>query len=93
MGPQVGAFGKPSINAQYREKTSNKLGSRVVPKLNLDPANFSRKVLNILGFVEAIPGAKRVDTNGRPAQLYRRGTATRLMPELRLSVKRSKPKC
>ena len=61
-------------------------------KLNLDPGNFARKVLNIPGFVEAIPGEKRVDTNGRPAQLYQRGTATRLVPELRLKVKRSKTK-
>lgn len=93
MGPQADAINKSSVNAPHRGKTSDELGPRVVPKLSLDPANFSRKVLNIPGFVEAISGAKRVDTNGRPAQLYRRGAATRLVPELRLSVKRSKPKC
>lgn len=63
-----------------------------MPKLNLDPANFSRKVLSIPGFLEAIPGKKRLETNGRPAQLYRVGSATRLMPELRLKIKRSKTK-
>lgn len=61
-----------------------------MPKLSLDPANFSRKVLSIPGFIEAIPGAMRTDKIGRPAQLYRRGSAARLMPELRLVVKRSK---
>ncbi len=59
-------------------------------KLSLDPANFSRKVLSIPGFVEAIPNTMRTDKIGRPAQLYRRGSAVRLIPELRLVVKRPK---
>lgn len=62
-------------------------------KERLDPANFSRKVANIPGFIEEIPNSKNrssMASTGRPAQLYRRGKIERLEPPLRLTVKRSK---
>lgn len=64
-------------------------------KERLDPANFSRKVINIPEFIEEItdsePRGSMMGT-GRPAQLYRRGSAERLDPPLRLKVKRSNTK-
>jgi 8-oxo-dGTP diphosphatase len=48
---------------------------------DLDPRNFSRKVLNTDGFVEAT-GGKRAPDTGRPAALYRRGGARVLNPPL-----------
>jgi len=60
-------------------------------KERLDPANFSRKVINIPNFIEEIPDSEPRRTmlgTGRPAQLYRRGSAERLDPPLRLRVKR-----
>ena len=59
----------------------------------LDPANFARKVLSIPGFIEAIPERRSrsdLTSTGRPAQLYRRGSAVRLEPPLRLRVKNDK---
>ena len=59
----------------------------------LDPANFSRKVLKIPGFIDAIPDRRsrsELASTGRPAQRYRRGKIERLEPPLRLTVKRSK---
>ncbi|MEV4723105.1 NUDIX hydrolase [Micromonospora humida] len=47
----------------------------------LDPRNFSRKVIKTEGFVVEA-GEKRVGGAGRPAALYRRGTATRLHPPM-----------
>ena len=64
-------------------------------KERLDPANFSRKVMNIEGFIEEIPDSSPRSSNsgtGRPAQLYRRGPAERLDPPLRLRVKRDSTK-
>jgi 8-oxo-dGTP diphosphatase len=47
----------------------------------LDPRNFQRKVTSTPGFLE--PTATRVTgQRGRPAQLYRRGTATALHPPM-----------
>ena len=60
-------------------------------KERLDPANFSRKVMNIEGFIEEIPDSSprgSMSGTGRPAQLYRRGSVQRLDPPLRLRVKR-----
>jgi ADP-ribose pyrophosphatase YjhB (NUDIX family) len=45
----------------------------------LDPRNFSRKVINTPGFVEPT-GTKRLPATGRPAALYRAGPATMLNP-------------
>jgi 8-oxo-dGTP diphosphatase len=47
----------------------------------LDPRNFSRKVAQTTGFVEPT-GHKRVPETGRPAALYRRGSAQALNPPL-----------
>lgn len=49
--------------------------------MRLDPRNFSRKVANSDGFVQPT-GGKRVPETGRPAMLYRRGTAQTLSPPL-----------
>ena len=49
----------------------------------LDPANFRRKVVGTAGLVEAIPGAARLTGGrGKPAALFRAGTATALHPPL-----------
>ncbi|MFM7763930.1 MAG: NUDIX hydrolase [Acidimicrobiaceae bacterium] len=64
-------------------------------KERLDPANFSRKVINIPDFIEEIKDSEPRRTmlgTGRPAQLYRRGSAERLDPPLRLRVKRDSTK-
>jgi 8-oxo-dGTP diphosphatase len=53
----------------------------VVWNTPVDPRNFSRKVAHTVGFVEAT-GERRVPETGRPAALYRRGTATALYPPL-----------
>jgi 8-oxo-dGTP diphosphatase len=47
----------------------------------LDPGNFSRKVTNTDGFVEAT-GLKRTAEAGRPAALYRAGRALALHPPM-----------
>jgi 8-oxo-dGTP diphosphatase len=47
----------------------------------LDPRNFHRKVTGSKGFLEATGSTTNVD-GGRPAALYRRGTATLLHPAL-----------
>jgi 8-oxo-dGTP diphosphatase len=47
----------------------------------LDPRNFHRKVTTTPGFVEPT-GATTTRQGGRPAQLYRRGTATLLHPAM-----------
>ncbi|WP_405538407.1 NUDIX hydrolase [Streptomyces sp. NBC_00075] len=49
----------------------------------LDPPNFRRKVLATPGFVEPVPGAARLTGGrGKPAALYRAGTAATLHPPL-----------
>jgi 8-oxo-dGTP diphosphatase len=47
----------------------------------LDPRNFHRKVTATDGFVEPV-GASTSDGRGRPAQLFRRGTAEILYPPM-----------
>lgn len=47
----------------------------------LDPANFHRKVSKADGFLDPV-GATTRRGGGRPAQLFRRGPATRLHPPL-----------
>jgi 8-oxo-dGTP diphosphatase len=53
----------------------------VVWNTPVDPRNFSRKVAHTKGFVEAT-GGRRIPETGRPAALYRRGTAQALYPPL-----------
>ncbi|MEV0780142.1 NUDIX domain-containing protein [Streptomyces sp. NPDC050428] len=49
----------------------------------LDPPNFRRKVLTSPGFVEPVEGPpRRTGGRGKPAALYRAGTATALHPPL-----------
>ncbi|MEU5689740.1 NUDIX hydrolase [Streptomyces venezuelae] len=49
----------------------------------LDPANFRRKVVGTAGLVEAVPGAARLTGGrGKPAALFRAGTASALHPPL-----------
>ncbi len=48
----------------------------------LDPRNFSRKVLSTPGFIEAT-GERVTQSKGRPARLYRAGPATELLPPIR----------
>jgi 8-oxo-dGTP diphosphatase len=49
----------------------------------LDRPNFRRKVLATPGFIEPVPGAARLTGGrGKPAALYRAGTATALHPPL-----------
>jgi 8-oxo-dGTP diphosphatase len=51
--------------------------------VELDAANFRRKVVSTTDFVVAAEGmAKPGPGGGRPAQLYRRGTASRLHPAM-----------
>jgi 8-oxo-dGTP diphosphatase len=53
----------------------------VVWGVPLDPRNFSRKIVGAGGFI--VPtGTKRVPQTGRPAALYRRGSAQVLNPPL-----------
>ncbi len=48
----------------------------------LDPPNFRRKVLSTPDFVVAVGQRASPRGGGRPAELYRRGTATALYPPL-----------
>jgi len=51
--------------------------------VGLDRPNFRRKVLTTPGFVQAVEGAsRRTGGRGKPAALYRAGTATALQPPL-----------
>jgi 8-oxo-dGTP diphosphatase len=50
-------------------------------RTRLDPRNFHRKVTGAAGFVEPT-GQTAIRDRGRPAQLYRRGSATLLHPPL-----------
>jgi 8-oxo-dGTP diphosphatase len=53
----------------------------VIWGVDLDPRNFSRKVVHTQGFVETT-GGKRAPDTGRPAVLYKAGTAHWLVPPL-----------
>jgi 8-oxo-dGTP diphosphatase len=51
--------------------------------LSLDPANFRRKVVSTLGFVQPADGVSPSGpSGGRPARRYRSGGATRLHPAM-----------
>ena len=76
------------LKDEYRRSTA--LGSRSPDsaranlKINLDPANFSRKATAIEGFIEEVPQSTRSSASGtgKPAQLYRKGKAQKLDPPL-----------
>ncbi|MFE0811974.1 NUDIX domain-containing protein [Streptomyces sp. NPDC058794] len=58
----------------------------------LDRPNFRRKVLATPGFVEAVPGAARLTGGrGKPAALYRAGSATTLHPPLLRTPREGRP--
>ncbi|MEU6092239.1 NUDIX domain-containing protein [Streptomyces sp. NPDC047085] len=59
---------------------------------DLDRPNFRRKVLATPGFVEPVPGAARLTGGrGKPAALYRAGTATTLHPPLLRPSREGRP--
>ena len=76
------------LKSEYRRTTA--MGSRSSDsaranlKINLDPANFSRKATAIEGFIEEVPQSTRSSASGtgKPAQLYRKGKAQKLDPPL-----------
>ncbi|MFD5007953.1 NUDIX domain-containing protein [Streptomyces mutabilis] len=58
----------------------------------LDRPNFRRKVLATPGFVEPVPGAARLTGGrGKPAALYRAGSATTLHPPLLRAPREGRP--
>lgn len=58
----------------------------------LDRPNFRRKVLATPGFVEPVPGVARLTGGrGKPAALYRAGTATALHPPLLRPSREGRP--
>ncbi|MFF7983950.1 NUDIX domain-containing protein [Streptomyces sp. NPDC007901] len=60
--------------------------------VELDRPNFRRKVLATPGFVEPVPGAARLTGGrGKPAALYRAGTATALHPPLLRPSREGRP--
>ncbi|MER7836006.1 NUDIX domain-containing protein [Streptomyces sp. NPDC096040] len=60
--------------------------------VELDRPNFRRKVLATPGFVEPVPGAARLTGGrGKPAALYRAGTATTLHPPLLRPSREGRP--
>ena len=85
------------LKDEYRRSTS--LGSRSPDsaranlKINLDPANFSRKATAIDGFIEEVPESTRSSASGtgKPAQLYRKGKAKKLDPPLVVQRRPTKP--
>ncbi|MEU9154519.1 NUDIX domain-containing protein [Streptomyces sp. NPDC048417] len=60
--------------------------------VELDRPNFRRKVLATPGFVEPVPGASRLTGGrGKPAALYRAGTAATLHPPLLRPSREGRP--
>ncbi|MEU2622466.1 NUDIX domain-containing protein [Streptomyces sp. NPDC007157] len=60
--------------------------------VDLDRPNFRRKVLATPGFVEPVPGAARLTGGrGKPAALYRAGTAATLHPPLLRPSREGRP--
>lgn len=57
----------------------------------LDAGNFARKVKDIAGFVQLVPGLSRPSEggSGKPARLYQAGPATRLDPPLHIGKESS----
>jgi 8-oxo-dGTP diphosphatase len=85
------------LKDEYRRSTA--LGSRSPDsaranlKINLDPANFSRKATAIDGFIEEVPESTRSSASGtgKPAQLYRKCMAKKLDPPLVVQRRPTKP--
>ena len=85
------------LKSEYRRTTA--MGSRSSDsaranlKINLDPANFSRKATAIEGFIEEVPQSTRSSASGtgKPAQLYRKGRAQKLDPPLVVQRRSTKP--
>ena len=85
------------LKDEYRRSTA--LGSRSSDsaranlKINLDPANFSRKATAIEDFIEEVPESTRSSASGtgKPAQLYRKGKAKKLDPPLVVQRRPTKP--
>ena len=85
------------LKSEYRRTTA--MGSRSSDsaranlKINLDPANFSRKATAIEGFIEEVPQSTRSSASGtgKPAQLYRKGKAQKLDPPLVVQRRSTKP--
>ena len=86
-----------TLKSHYPGRTA--LGSRSSDsaranlKINLDPANFSRKATAIDGFIEEVPTRTRPSASGtgKPAQLYRKGKAEKLDPPLVVQRRPTKP--
>ena len=85
------------LKAEYRRNAAmesrNPDSARANLKLNLDPANFSRKATAIEGFIEEVPESTRSSASGtgKPAQLYRKGKAEKLDPPLVVQRRPTKP--
>ena len=85
------------LKAEYRRNAAmesrNPDSARANLKLNLDPANFSRKATAIEGFIEEVPESTRSSASGtgKPAQLYRKGRAKKLDPPLVVQRRPTKP--
>ena len=85
------------LKAEYRRNAAmesrNPDSARANLKLNLDPANFSRKATAIEGFIEEVPESTRSSASGtgKPAQLYRKGRAKKLDPPLVVHRRPTKP--
>ena len=85
------------LKSEYRRTTAMGIRSsdsaRANLKINLDPANFSRKATAIEGFIEEVPQSTRSSASGtgKPAQLYRKGKAQKLDPPLVVQRRSTKP--
>ena len=85
------------LKSEYRRTTALGIRSsdsaRANLKINLDPANFSRKATAIEGFIEEVPQSTRSSASGtgKPAQLYRKGKAQKLDPPLVVQRRSTKP--
>ena len=85
------------LRAEYRRNAAmesrNPDSARANLKINLDPANFSRKATAIEGFIEEVPESTRSSASGtgKPAQLYRKGKAEKLDPPLVVQRRPTKP--
>ena len=85
------------LKAEYRRNAAmesrNPDSARANLKINLDPANFSRKATAIEGFIEEVPESTRSSASGtgKPAQLYRKGKTEKLDPPLVVQRRPTKP--